>query len=523
MPRKIFEVLAASSSGWKVESYLGDAIRYQYKPAELLQDTHPLVKLLSLSSQLCNRLNHSNNKYLVEDHFFGLNQSIIDNLVTDSTSLAIKDAKEFGIDVDEDHTIPRANIDDEAIRIVLARKVRQIALLEGIQQHTANLNDFSDMMQLIRENLQMLFGLSSAIFFFPDSENSELTGIASHHKNLPDTGAFTILLKSGRSLVSEAALQHKMYISRYQDSFKELPIVDLQIMSALVSPVFISLPLVNEGKLVGVIAIGCNSEQAELFNADNDLLNHFSTIIAHSFARQQELTQQHQLQLEQKQLEIDIQTRKVIHEVNNPLTIINNYLEILSMDMDKESENKQHLETIKAEVDRVGEILLQLKDEQAQPKDDHPLVDVNKLINRLIDIFKPTFYKQNNIKSTLQLDEQMPEINTDPNRLKQIITNLVKNSVEALSKKGVITIKTRALVIVNKEQYIEITIADNGPGIPDDILDNLFSPVRSDKGAHHSGLGLTIVNKLVAELNGLISYSTSEPGGAEFIILLPRS
>ncbi len=57
---------------WGIESFLSDAVRYQHKPAELLHDTHPLIKLLNLSSQLCNRLNHENKKYLVEDHFFGL-------------------------------------------------------------------------------------------------------------------------------------------------------------------------------------------------------------------------------------------------------------------------------------------------------------------------------------------------------------------------------------------------------------------------------------------------------------------
>ncbi len=508
---------------WGVDSFLSDSVRYQHKPADLLQDTHPLVKLTNLASQLCNRLNHTNKKYLVEDHFFGLNQSIIDNLVLEATKAAVADAKGFGIEVDEDHTIPRANIDDEAIRIELARKVRQIALLEGVQQHISDLDDVTDMMQLFSKNLEMLFGLSSAMFFFPDNEQTVITGIASHSKNLPANGSYTIKLKSRRSLVSEAALSKQILYSHEQDTFEELPIIDRQIMAALMTPELLCLPLINDEKLIGVIAIGCNQEQGERFTADNELLLHFASIVADSFARQQQISHEYKQQLEQKQMEIDIQTRKIIHEVNNPLTIINNYLEILSMDMEKDSDNKQHLETIKAEVDRVGKILLQLKDEQAQEMiGDHPLVDVNELINKLIPLFKPTFYKLNHIHSQLELDATLPEISTDQNKLKQIITNLVKNAAEALPEKGTITIKTKALVIANGQQYIEISVADNGPGVPDEILQRLFAPVQSTKGANHSGLGLTIVNKLVAELKGLISYSTADSGGAEFIILLPR-
>lgn len=508
-------------SKWGIQPVLCDAVRYQYKPADLLQDAHPLIKLINLSSQLCNRLNHNNKKYLVEDRFFGLNQSIVDDLVFQATQLAVEDARGFGIDVDEDQTIPRANIDDEGIRIELARKVRQIALLEGVQHRISDVDDISDMIQLISESLQLLFGLSSVIFFFPDHTKTTLTGIANHSKNLPTNGSYTIKLKKNRSLISEAALNQTLQISGEQTIFKDLPIIDQQIMSAMDSAQFISLPLISGQALMGVMAIGCNNEQAARFTSDDELLLHFAGIVADSLVRQQQFSQDHKQRMEQKQLEIEIKTNRIIHEANNPLTIINNYLEILSMDMGKESENKQHLQTIKSEVDRVGQILLQLKDEQKQEA--HLYVDVNQLIQKLIALFKPTFYKLNDIKSKLELDPKLTEINTDQNKLKQVITNLVKNAAEALPEKGMILIKTKGLVIVNRKRFIEISIADNGPGIEEGMLDQLFTPVESAKGSGHSGLGLTIVNKLVTELKGSISYSTSDQGGAQFIILLPRN
>jgi signal transduction histidine kinase len=144
------------------------------------------------------------------------------------------------------------------------------------------------------------------------------------------------------------------------------------------------------------------------------------------------------------------------------------------------------------------------------------------LISNLTELFKPTFYKLDQIESELDLDSEMPVINTDQNKLKQIITNLVKNAAEALPPKGKVTIRTRALVILDGHQYIEISISDNGPGIEPSLLDKLFTPIDTTKGTGHSGLGLTIVKKLVADLNGSIRYSQSNQSGAEFIILLPR-
>lgn len=511
---------------WEVDSFLQDAIRYQHKPSSLVQDAQPLVKLLNLASQLCNRLNHYNKKYLVEDHFFGLNQSVIENIVAQATQLAVKDASSFGVEVNEDPTIPLANIDDEAIRIELARRVRQIALLEGVQKEANGIDDISDMMHLVNENLLMLFGLSTTMFFFPDKQQSMLTGIASHDKNIPASGSFTIKLQQGRSLVTEAALQQTIINSHHQTIFEELSVIDLLIRKSLMFPHFICLPLMHRQQLMGVIAIGCELQQAERFTSDHELLSHFATIIADSFAHQQQVKIEHLQQQQQQQIELNSKTQKIIHEVNNPLSIINNYLEVISMEMSQDSENKQHIETIKSEIDRVGKLLLQLKSDREDTFDllaeSEPEVNINKLIENLVTLFTPTFYKINNIQSEVGLDSSLPLILTNQSKLQQVLSNLLKNAAESLPENGVIRILTKALVIVNNKKFIQISIADNGDGIPESILDNLFSPVQSTKGENHSGLGLTIVNKLVSELKGSISYSTSDLGGAEFTLLLPR-
>ncbi len=514
------ELAADIVAQWGIDSTLSDALRYQHKPAELLLDTHPLLRLTSLSSQLCNRLNHNNRKYLAEDQFFGLNQSIIENLVMEATQLAVSDARGFGIEVDEDNSIPRANVDQESIRIQLAKKIRQIALLEGVQKTFDNVDDLSEMIQLISDQMLLLFGFSSTMFFFPNKDQTILNGFASHSKNIPASGSYSIKLKPDRSLITEAALQQQLKITGYQTDFNQLSIIDVQIMSTLVCDELICLPLLHNNKLIAVIAIGCNSEMTQKFHADNELLLHFATIVSDSFLRQNQINNKYQQQLVDKQTERKIHTAKVIHEVNNPLSIINNYLELLSMGMDTESDNKKHLETIRSEVNRVSKILMQLKDDQAV--DDQSQVNINNLINSILEVFKPTLYKINRINSELKLDPDLPTIQTDANKFKQIITNLVKNAAEALPEKGTITIKTKSLVVVNKTQYIEISIADDGADLPSSVIEHLFSPVQTTKGPEHSGLGLTIVHKLISELNGHISYTTSDRGGAAFIILLPR-
>ena len=87
---------------------------------------------------------------------------------------------------------------------------------------------------------------------------------------------------------------------------------------------------------------------------------------------------------------------------------------------------------------------------------------------------------------------------------------------------GVVSISTGDQVNVNGRQFVELVIADDGPGIPEEVMENIFNPVTSSKGREHAGLGLTIVRNLVSGLNGTISCRNKPKGGAEFVILLPR-
>ena len=507
---------------WGLESTLYDAVKYQHMPSDLMHDTHPLIKLTNLSSQLSNRINHTNNTYLVEDHYFGLNQAVINDLVAQATKAAVEDARGFGIQVDDASIIPRANIDDEAIRIELARKIRQISLLDGVHQYANDIEDVSDMMKLVSENLQLLFGFSSEIFFFPDSSGNNLKGISNHEKTNTESDSYIIKLLKGSSLIAESALTRSILSSHDQTIYNELNIIDLQIKNHLASPEFICLPLTDPGQLIGVIVIGCHPHQAEKIMSDVALLQSFAQIISDSFARQQKISQQLQAIQQQKEIETRIHSKKIAHEINNPLTIINNYLELISMEMEEGTQNRQHMDIVKSEIERVGDLLLQLNVEPLQNDDQIQQVDINLQLEKLVELFKPTFYKLNNIQSIVELDTKTPLIKTDINKLKQVITNLIKNSAEALTENGEIVLKTKSMVFLNNKKFIEVSISDNGNGVPDNMLEKLFSPVITTKGVNHSGLGLTIVNKLVAELNGHISYSTSRQGGAKFTILLPQ-
>ena len=118
----------------------------------------------------------------------------------------------------------------------------------------------------------------------------------------------------------------------------------------------------------------------------------------------------------------------------------------------------------------------------------------------------------------------------DRNKLKQVCINLIQNAGEAMSRGGNLYISTRCpsnnLEIKSKPNAlsdmgdVEITIRDNGPGIPDPFKSRLFEPFITSKGAGHAGLGLSIVYSTVKALEGTITCN-SDHIGTSFIVVLP--
>ena len=103
------------------------------------------------------------------------------------------------------------------------------------------------------------------------------------------------------------------------------------------------------------------------------------------------------------------------------------------------------------------------------------------------------------------------QIKSDKDAIKQIISNLIKNSVEAIVENGEITI-TSGNININGMNHIELKLQDSASGIPVEIMNNLYKPVTSTKGNGHSGLGLSITKNLVDRLGGLISCKTGGDG-----------
>jgi len=209
-----------------------------------------------------------------------------------------------------------------------------------------------------------------------------------------------------------------------------------------------------------------------------------------------------------------------VHEVNNPLSIIKNYLSVLDSKLARQEPVSTEMSILNEEIDRVGQLVGSLADLKPSEVGPRP-TDVAKVVDEVQRLFRSTGFVPPSVEILVTMQEEATRVEGDADVLKQILVNLVKNAIEALGTAGGrVEIINRGHVNRERQLYLELVVSDNGPGLSREVLAQLFSPVKSTKDGAHHGLGLSIVHSLVRKLGGHISCRSSRSGTA-FEILLP--
>jgi len=517
------EVGAFLTQDWDPGSFLSDSILYQHEPAEAVLDTPRLVKLINFAHKLSEESMMTDDLYSEADLLFGLSQPVMEDLMQEVEANVSKAAEGLGVKLEGPAEAGGGfNVNTQEVRLQLARKVRDFALLDGVQQHLVFAEGMTETLDAVLQDIKILFGLSNGVCFLRDPDSEKLQAVSGNCAPIDRIREFSISLRPGRSLVAEA-LSKKVLLSSLDQAPSVKPsVVDSQLAKLLGRDGILCVPLHTDIHDVGVLVAGVTGQGMEKIRRQQGLLNYFAAAAANTIHQRQLFVSNREEATEQEQERQQRRLSKLVHEANNPLAIITNYLQVLSVRLGEDAALQEQLTILNEEIERVANIVLRMRDVATPSELPQGVVDVNALIEDLLRIFRVSHFASRNIREHLNLDRAMPPIISNRNSLKQILTNLLKNAIEALPQGGDISLFTRDRVNVNGVQLIELTIADNGPGISKEILAGIFNPVRSTKGREHSGLGLTITNNLVADLAGTISCRNKKSGGAEFVILLPR-
>ncbi len=210
----------------------------------------------------------------------------------------------------------------------------------------------------------------------------------------------------------------------------------------------------------------------------------------------------------------------VAHNFNNILTTITANLSLLKIDANVQGSAIEKIDVAEVAVARGSDLVRRLLTYSGKAQLNPQPHSINTIIRELHKFSKATF--DSRFTFEFDLDDQEPRVHVDAGAIEQVILNLFLNARDAMQDGG--TIRTQTQVTTNgNEPSVKVIISDTGPGISEDLLDQVFTPFFTTKaGQAGTGLGLSTSKRLISEQNGELIYDSEIEGGA-FVILLPTT
>ncbi|WP_052360971.1 hybrid sensor histidine kinase/response regulator [Geminisphaera colitermitum] len=235
-----------------------------------------------------------------------------------------------------------------------------------------------------------------------------------------------------------------------------------------------------------------------------------------------------QLRQSQKMESLGTLVGGIAHDFNNLLAIIKGFIE-LSLTQGPADETLQRYlrEAYNAAQRSIG-LVRQILTFSRKAEVSYSLINLNQLIGEHVQMLAETFPRT--IEFRQQLDPALPTFAADPNQLQQVLMNLCVNARDAMPDGGALTLATRrvpgselaVLRADEKQDYVEITVADTGTGMTPEVREHIFEPFFTTKQARAgTGLGLAVVYGVVVNHQGLFDVDTAPGEGTKFRIYLP--
>ncbi|MCA9445889.1 MAG: response regulator [Candidatus Omnitrophica bacterium] len=305
------------------------------------------------------------------------------------------------------------------------------------------------------------------------------------------------------------------------------------------SPSFLIMPLRAKTATIGAVCLSEKSGSAPFSRHDQQFLQVLLGQIGFAVenarllkqardaaAKLTETVQSQEIKLQDAQQQI-LQSEKlsalgqliagVSHEINNPLTTIVGYADLVLETPDK-NKAEQKIRTILSEAKRATRIVQNLLSFARERKPEKRPANLNDLVRNIADL-RQYDLRTRNVTLVTRLNEEIPSTMVDTDQIQQVLLNMVNNSAQAIpqGQGGRIEIATS-----RKDDWLFIEVEDNGKGIPENIREKIFEPFFSTKGEKtNNGLGLSISYGIVKEHGGEIQVGPGISGGTKMSIQLP--
>ncbi len=517
------------ATSWQLEKLLGDAISLHHHDMEEMTQALPLARIVYLADILAHDPAGGTASQKAAKAMFALEEGVVQELTRDLDQEVLEVADTLGIKVtppqdregqEKQQTAPAQSRDQE-VTPELVERVEDISRLTGLLENLLRAENQEQVLLILEQGLKILFSVDHSLVLLLNRDGMRLHGVCSQDNLLagevgrlcfrpdryPGSLAYQVL-DSGRPQAVAVAAEGG-----------NTSLIDRQIGHILAVPFMAMVPLRYHRQPVGLLVLGLNQAGEHLLEGQARPLRLLAAQAAACLyiqsVHEQEAERRARARLEAARL----MARKIAHEINNPLGIIRNYLSLQPW-AQSESGKSDDLQTIDGELERIAGITRQLSDLGKESELRFERVDLGRLLEEVVRLRRGTLLPDSGLKIALSLAEDLPLVHTDPNRLRQIMINLLSNSVDALQDRGSIAVSAARSSL--RPGQVEIMVVDDGPGIPAPVQARLFQAGMTTKSGGHAGLGLVIVQKLVQDLGGDLVWESSGKG-TRFTIFLPIS
>ncbi len=498
---------------WKLSQDVSDSILFHHEPVTRLHKTGLLVRVIYLAHTLsCNAYDSEAVREAAK--LCQLTPEDLAPMQNAAVQKVVESAAALGIDLNRDDALAEEKPEPQtpATENQLKTEIHQVVYAAETERHFARQTTEHGLLNTIVQSVKILFGIDAAIILTLDSLNQNLI-IDPHLEYQQPIAGFTHPLKQGSLLTDAVAMKRPAFIARGSQSIAEEPFLKL-----LQTDTIIAVPLVADGKCLAVMIGKVLPEKIP------DLREHIAFLQVFATQAASALIGVRKKQEDMRNLATNavdafrLSSRKIAHEATNPLTVIKNYLHVLNDKLSKQQPVGNEITILNDEIDRVCNIIQKFVD--PQPTNGKTTTNINQIIDDISRMLRDSGFMQSAISIEIQRNESAATTDCDGGKIWQVLLNLLKNAIEAMPHGGKITLANQGLVSQNGRLHINLLVKDTGTGVPQHVMENLFAPVSSSKGGRHQGLGLSIVQDLINELNGVISCRSSGNGTA-FDILLP--
>jgi signal transduction histidine kinase len=284
-----------------------------------------------------------------------------------------------------------------------------------------------------------------------------------------------------------------------------------------------AVPVRGRERIVGVAVFFCREPRPPDVDVVELLGDVASRIGMHlEFRRsQEEMERQREIFQQQERLvALGTLAAGLAHEINNPIGIVSSRIELMLEEAGNPglpAEVREDLLVLQRNVRRVGQIAQGLLSFARQAPRERGRVDVNRVVEETLLLFEGQMRKLG-IEVRVDLDGTLPPIVGDMSALQQVVLNLLTNAREAMAGPGTVRVETcRA---AGQPAWVQLSIADTGPGIPPEALSRVFDPFFTTK-AQGTGLGLSVSYGIVRDHGGTIRVASAPGRGTTFLLGFP--